>query len=231
MTVKPKDHSDWTGAYYQYMADGTALMFPSETLVRLFKGNYVPNMPKDYTGMKALEVGFGSGNNLALLASLGMELHGTEISEDICKMMEGLMHKRGIKADLRVGYNSSLPYKDNTFDYLISWNVLHYESTEEGMKAAIKEHGRVLKPGGRFFISTTGPTHNILEGAKTLGHHRYEIGRDDDFRKGAVFFYFDAENYIRHYFDPVFDQVMTGRIQDRLFTSTLDWYLITGVAR
>jgi len=228
---RAKDHSDWTGAYYQYFADGTALMFPSETLVRLFKGPYVPNMPTSFKGMRALEVGCGSGNNLMMLASLGMEIAGTETSEEICELTRNFLADRGIKANLKVGLNASLPFDDKSFDFLVSWNVLHYEDTEEKIRKGIKEYARVLKPGGRFFLSTTGPDHKILKDALTLGGHRYKIGRSDDFRKGAVYFYFDAENYIRLYFEHDFDSVMVGRIYDRLFTDTLDWFLVTGVGR
>jgi SAM-dependent methyltransferase len=96
------------------------------------------------------------------------------------------------------------------------------------MQASIKEYRRVLKPGGRFFISTTGPEHLILDGAETVGCHLYRIGREDDFRKGSVYFYFDAANYIHYYFDPHFDDVLVGRTHDQLFTATLDWFVITG---
>ncbi len=68
--------------------------------------------------------------------------------------------------------------------------------------------------------------HKILAGARTIGPHIYEIRRDDDFRKGERFFYFDAPNYIHHYFDPTFADVRVGRIQDQLFTETLDWWLV-----
>jgi hypothetical protein len=65
----------------------------------------------------------------------------------------------------------------------------------------------------------------------TLGGHRCRIGRQDDFRKGTVYFYFDAENYLQHYFSMAFDEVITGRTHDRLFTDTLDWFIVTGLAR
>ena len=55
------------------------------------------------------------------------------------------------------------------------------------------------------------------------------IGRDDDFRKGQVYFYFDAPNYLHYYFDPHFADVRVGRIHDHLFTDTLDWFVLTGV--
>jgi ubiquinone/menaquinone biosynthesis C-methylase UbiE len=231
MNDTPKDHHDWTGAYRQYFASGTKLNVPCETVVRLFKGNYVPGLPKSYTGMKALDVGFGSGNNLMFLASLGMEVAGTEVTEGICDLVHPVLRHNGMQADLRVGTNSALPFDDNSFDFLLSWNVLHYEGDEAKVAKGISEYARVLKPGGRLFLSTAAPDHKIMESATVLGGHRYRIGRADDFRKGAVYFYFDSERYLQFYFGRSFDEVMTGRLTDRLFTDTLDLFLVTGVAR
>jgi ubiquinone/menaquinone biosynthesis C-methylase UbiE len=205
------------------------LLWPSETLVRLFKGNYVPGLDKQYAGKKVLDVGFGNGNNLIFLASLGLSLAGTEVAPEICEMISARFRQVGVDADLRVGTNRQLPFLDNTFDFLVSWNVIHYENTEPDMRAAIAEYQRVLKPGGRFFVSTTGPEHKILQDGKTLGGHRYEIGRADDFRKGQVYFYFDAPNYIQMYFGEQFRDVLVGRTHDMLLTETLDWFIVTGV--
>jgi ubiquinone/menaquinone biosynthesis C-methylase UbiE len=218
----------WTQAYREFMNDGTELMWPSETLIRLFKGNYVPDMDRNYAGKKVLEVGVGRGNNLVFLASLGMELCGTELSEEICTDANTKLNKLGYNADLRVGTNRQLPFPDNSFDFLVSWSVIHYEDNEDDMRKAIAEYARVLKPNGRVFVQTTGPEHKILLNSTTLGSHRYQIGRPDDFRAGQVFFYFDAPNYIEMYFGESFKNVMVGRTHDHLFTETLDWFVVTG---
>jgi len=89
----------------------------------------------------------------------------------------------------------------------------------------------VLKPGGRLLLSTTGPEHKILDGGETLGGHRYRIGRRDDFRTGEIHFFFDAPDYIHHYFGDAFRDVLVGRTHDRLFTATLDWWIVTAVKR
>jgi ubiquinone/menaquinone biosynthesis C-methylase UbiE len=139
------------------------------------------------------------------------------------------MSDYGFEADLRVGTNRHIPFAENQFDFLVSWNVLHYEDNEADIQQALVECRRVLKPGGRFFVSTTGPEHKILQDSTTLGSHRYRIGREDDFRQGQVFFYFDAPNYIHHYFSQVFGDIQVGRTHDFLFTETLDWFIVTGV--
>lgn len=226
-----KASAAWTAATKQFLSSGQALAYPSETLVRIVKGNYIPGMTSDFAGKWALDVGFGAGNNVRFLHGLGMRVSGTEISEEYCCEIRTRLNADGIEADLRVGKNTALPFDTGTFDLLVSWNVIHYEDNEADMIAAIREYARVLKPGGRLLLSTTGPEHKILEGSRTLGGHRYEIGRADDFRKGTVYFYFDAENYVRYYFDMAFDDVIVGRTHDKLFTESLDWFIVAGKAR
>lgn len=221
----------WAKHYVETASTAAELGWPSETLVRLFRGDYVPHMPRDFSGRRVLEVGFGNGNNTRFLATLGLAIAGTEIHDDICATIGSQLRAAGLEADLRVGTNRALPFESDRFDFLVSWNVLHYEGTEEGIRAGLREYARVLKPGGRLFLSTTGPEHKILNGAETLGGHRYRIGRRDDFRAGEVHFFFDAPNYVHHYFTETFGDVMVGRTHDHLFTATLDWWIVTAVKR
>lgn len=219
----------WADFYHAVRRAGTELTYPSETLVRLFRGSYIVGMPKDYAGMSVLDVGCGNGNNTLFLASLGFRVSGVEINEDICAAVRNKFGALGLVADVRVGENRSLPFPDNSFDFLVSWNVLHYEGEEARVEDAIAEYARVLKPAGRLILSSTGPEHKILQDCKTLGGHRYQIGRADDFRKGTVHFLFDSRDYVRFYFEKCFVEVAIGRIHDQIFTETLDWFIVTGV--
>lgn len=219
----------WTKYYAEARRIGVDLAWPSETLVRLMRGSYIPGLDREYRGKRVLEVGFGSGNNLVFLASLGMEVHGVEVTRQVCAIAQERLGRLGISADLKVGTNRHLPYPDATFDVLVSWNVIHYEDTARKMDAAIREYARVLKPNGRFFLSTTGPEDMILANAETIDCHRYRIGREDDFRRGQVFFYFDAPNYVRMFFERAFQDVVVGRTRDELMTQTLDFFVVSGV--
>ena len=101
---------------------------------------------------------------------------------------------------------------------------------EENIKKSIIEYHRVLKPGGRLILSTTGPGHKILKNTRLLGNHLYEIGRPGDFRKGQIHFFFDSEQYLEFYFKPYLKNIKLGRIKDELFTEILDWFLLTGTS-
>ncbi|WP_346353535.1 class I SAM-dependent methyltransferase [Azotosporobacter soli] len=220
----------WTDVYKQYFATGQGCAWPSETLVRLFRGHYVEKMDKEFDGKKVLDIGFGNGNNLVFLKSLGLDVFGIEVTDEICQVvMQRLANLGDFK--LQVGTNRELPFETDYFDYLVSWNVIHYENNAKKMDDAIREYSRVIKPGGRFFISTTGPEMCIKKDAERLDKNLWKIGRDDDFRKGEVFFYFDSPQDIKEHFSTYFSEVQVGRVEDDLFAEKLDFYIITGVKK
>lgn len=225
---KNKEFEAWARAYKR-AGEGEALLWPSESLVRCLKGSYIPGLNKNYPGKKVLEVSAGNGNNLIFMHSLGLSLSGTEVTPAICKLTAKRLAGLGIETDLRAGTNRKLPFKTGSFDYLVSWFVIHYETNEADMRSAIAEYARVLKPGGRVFVTTTGPDHFILKDAETLGNHRYRIQRKGDMRRGTVHFCFDAPNYARQFFGKSFQDVLIGRVRDEMFTDTLDWFLVTGI--
>ena len=91
-----------------------------------------------------LDVGVGSGSSARMWASRSKEFHGIDISKAIFKAKNAL--KNSVEnpilsqADL-----NNLPYKDNTFDVLISYGVLHHTpSTKDALKNIVKK----LKKGG-----------------------------------------------------------------------------------
>ena len=204
---------DWV----EYYRTADKLRFPSETLVRLLKGPYIEGMPKDLRGLKVLEVGCGSGNNMVMMNQLGMETYGTEIDESL--FWSNTIH---------VGTNTNLGGPDNHFDFLVSWNVLHYEVRESDIIKAIAEYARVLRPGGRLLLSTTGPLHPMRATALPFGGLRHKIALMNDFRCGTVQCFFEQDE-LREYFGRDFLNVKVGRTMSNLFGHTLDWFIVTAV--
>lgn len=211
--------------YYRHAGQ----VWPSETLVRMLKGRYIPGMWTAFDNLRAIDVGFGSANNLVFLASLGMNVAGIEIDTEICNSAQEYLESQDIKADLRVGSNRSIPFTDNQFDLLLSWNVLHYEKSQDSVTEALVEYARVMKPGGRFILSTTGPRDNILRGAKALDGNGCEVSLCGDFRQGQVFFCFPDSQLIEGLFGERFKEVLVGRAYTNLFTAEIDSLIVTGV--
>ncbi len=195
--------------------------WPNEPMLKTLFGSYSANPPRPQPGWRVLDVGCGFGNNLVPFADMGCECHGVEIESSICSIAENVLAKRGYSAKVVVGQNRALPYPDLHFDLLLSVATIHYESTEENVLAALREFKRVIKPGGRAYIATAGPSHKIQQRAEVLGHHRYRI-RGYDFRNGQEFFFFDNEGYFEYYCKHVFETVEVGRITENLFSMTVD---------
>ena len=103
-----------------YKKGSLELSWPSETLIRLFKGDYVPGLDPNFRGKKIVDVGFGNANNLIFFGSLGLDLSGTEITKVICKETTEKLKTLGYEADLRAGTNRKIPFPDNSFDFLVS---------------------------------------------------------------------------------------------------------------
>lgn len=94
--------------------------------------------------MKICDIGCGNGRN--------MEGHNLDfIGIDNCPEFIEICLKKGL--NVKEADVCSLPFKDNTFDGLISIASLHHLSGISRRIDAFNEIYRVLKPGGRCLIS------------------------------------------------------------------------------
>jgi SAM-dependent methyltransferase len=78
----------------------------------------------------------------------------------------GLARERVPDADLRVGDMEALPYDDDTFDLVTGFNSFFFATD---MGRALREAGRVAKPGSPVVIQVWGPhERNDLEAMKEI---------------------------------------------------------------
>ncbi|HZY95438.1 MAG TPA: class I SAM-dependent methyltransferase [Candidatus Bathyarchaeia archaeon] len=57
------------------------------------------------------------------------------------------------RVEVRDADARDLPFPESTFDLVLSSSVIHNIKTKEGREKAISEMARVLKPGGRIYLS------------------------------------------------------------------------------
>lgn len=203
------DKKGWSRFYTDKVARNYR-RWPMEAVVIACFGSALSEKIRVTPSTKVLDVGCGMGNNLLPFLERGCACHGVEISREIADIAGLALADRGYRAEMSVGTNRALPYEDDVFDILISVDAIHYEGTEERVRAGLREYARVLKPGGAAIVCTTGPLHSIYREAKPLGLHRYVFG-SDDFRKGQEFFYFDNERYLKMYMDEAFARTEIAR--------------------
>ena len=86
--------------------------YPTEWVIRTFLGSY-PDLKIDkskYKGGSVLDLGFGDGRNIQLLANCGLNISGVEITQQICNSVSDMLLTKNIYADLKVGTNVNIPF-------------------------------------------------------------------------------------------------------------------------
>ncbi len=113
-------------------------------------------------GERVLDVGCGAGAFLRLVAGRGAVPYGIDASEALVE----LARARLPDADLRVGEMEDLPYDDDGFDLVTGFNSFFFAND---MVAALREAGRVAKPGAQVVIQVWGAhEHCELEAMKQI---------------------------------------------------------------
>ena len=113
-------------------------------------------------GQLVLDIGCGVGAFLRMITERGARAYGLDASEALLD----LARARLPEADLRVGDMEALPYEDDTFDLVTGFNSFFFASD---IVAALREAGRVAKPGAPVVIQVWGPhERNDLEAMKEI---------------------------------------------------------------
>ena len=97
---------------------------------------------------KVLDVGCGTGEQVRLLRKLGCEVSGVEPAP--------AMRQKAIEsnpgAQIVDGTITAIPFDDNSFDAVLSIEVLRYMHRDDVIRS-YREMLRVLKPGGQLFVT------------------------------------------------------------------------------
>ena len=135
---------------YEKAALGDVKLYPSLELVRLEKWFF-----KSGKG-KLLEYGFGSGCNTIHLAKCGYNIFGIDVSKNWVKKTNIRLKKiKGIIKPKLIHLKPDavkLPYKSNTFDYIVIMSVLSLLGSEKKVKNLLKELKRVLNFRGKIIL-------------------------------------------------------------------------------
>ena len=94
---------------------------------------------------KILDAGCGIGVFTRYYARKGFQVDAIDITERALEETKRSLELNNLKATLHQGSVEELPFKDDTFDYIVSNGVVHHTPNTE---KAVAEFLRVLKPGG-----------------------------------------------------------------------------------
>lgn len=107
---------------------------------------------KEHGHKKVYDLGCGIGRNLFFLIDMGFEVHGSDYSLDAVKEVNQKLEAG--KYPYRVKHESmtEISEKDNSYDAVVSYNVIYHAYVEDMKKALVHIH-RILKPGGSLLMT------------------------------------------------------------------------------
>ncbi|MDX6297542.1 MAG: hypothetical protein QOI51_1399 [Nocardioidaceae bacterium] len=100
-------------------------------------------------GTRLLDAGCGAGLALTLAAQRGAAIAGLDAAQGLVDIARARLPE----ADIRVGELEDLPFADNSFTTVTSFNAVQYASDP---RQALIELGRVAEPGASIAIVTWG---------------------------------------------------------------------------
>jgi len=101
-------------------------------------------------GMTVLDLGSGHGTLAVELAASGAIVTAVEPCDAWREVAERRTAELGLQVQHVGADGASLPFKDGSFDAVVSLQVLEHVKSPQSV---IAEMARVVKPGGRFFVS------------------------------------------------------------------------------
>ncbi len=103
----------------------------------------------DLAGKRVLEIGCGMGLHTELMLKAGARVTSVDIAETSIEMTRRRLQLKGLVGDLHRCDAESLPFDDDSFDFVWSWGVIHH-SPRTGR--IVRQIARVTNPSGEVRV-------------------------------------------------------------------------------
>ncbi|MBI4167921.1 MAG: class I SAM-dependent methyltransferase [Candidatus Aenigmarchaeota archaeon] len=107
---------------------------------------------------RILDIGCGNAMHSIIFAKRGFDCVATDVSKQMLFWAKKNMEKNKVNFPLVKANCLDLPFRENTFDYVLSVAVFHHLDSEEKRLKAFREVYRVLKPDGIALITVWNKT-------------------------------------------------------------------------
>jgi len=105
-------------------------------------------------GTRCLDIGCGAARNAIPLAQLGFQVKGTDLSEPMLAAARKRINAVGIAVDLVLAPMAPLPFRDESFDFVVAHGIWNLARSGVEFRNAVKEAARVSRPDAGLFLFT-----------------------------------------------------------------------------
>jgi ubiquinone/menaquinone biosynthesis C-methylase UbiE len=151
--------------------------------------DFVQNVIEDIARLRGsaniLDVGCGPGKWTRLFAERFSTVTAIDISPEMIALAQKSLNKKALdNVHFHVMSVSKLHFKDNHFDFVNCITVLQHILNDNDWKLAVKEIGRVTKPGGSILLYEFAPSLVIKRrtphlNIRSMKHYVHEFEKAD----------------------------------------------------
>lgn len=105
-----------------------------------------------------LDLGCGLGRHAVYFAQQGFKVTAVDLSEDGIRIAKQKRREKQVDFLCVVADMTNLPFANDAFDRVFSYHVISHQDTE-GVQRVVDEITRVLKPGGKVFLTMCSKQH------------------------------------------------------------------------
>ncbi len=185
---------------------------------------------RGFSGKRALDIGFGTVADMAMLHEAGYELHGLEVAENAIARAGAALDAADIPHALTLWVpGTPFPRADGFFDLVTSIGALHYNLDQRPVLAELR---RVLREEGRFMTVYHGPLFHYCRYTETVrpGIRRYTAGYPNETLRGLEFVAFECAGDLATLYETCFSEVEVSHYQYRVLGQDTSFWLVTGMA-
>lgn len=158
-----------------------------DPFVRLTGGDAARRVLIDQAAMsfdsRILDIGCGTGTMVVLIKRLHASADVVGLDPDPKALARAQKKASGARVCVQFdrGFSDQLPYKDASFDRVLSSLMFHHLEPD-GRMATLREVRRVLKPGGSFHMLDFSASDQSHHGLARLFHSAHQLEDNSDSR-------------------------------------------------
>lgn len=182
----------WNEVYGKRLA---GMWYPDEGVVR-FVARYlsrrigVDSYENKRSTERILDAGCGLGRHIVFLAEQRFNVYGIDQSTQALRMANAWLEKRGLKAGLSVGDVTRLPFRDKSFDAVISCGVMDHLRPPQASDA-VEEVSRILDDGGYLYLTLRSVEDCEYGRGEKVGHNTFIL--EKGYERGLAQHFFTRE--------------------------------------
>lgn len=105
-----------------------------------------------------LDLGCGLGRHALYFTQKGFKVTAVDLSADAIEFNKKLQREQGVDYLCKHADMMELPFANDAFDRVFSYHVISHQDTT-GVQHVLEEIARVLKPGGKVFLTLCSKEH------------------------------------------------------------------------